>query len=118
MFQCYQLSFYKQLFEAADIIQKLQLVAQELPSGRFRVAQTLIGQKYDEIERSLIEEFARAQVKRDRARMKHIASILSHFKGYSQCIDAFIEQSQNVSCFHLQLFIFVINKNEFNRALL
>ena len=29
--------------------------------------------------------------------MKEIASILSHFKGYPQCIDAFIEQSQMVS---------------------
>ena len=85
------------MFEAADIIQKLQLVAQELPSSKFSVAQKLIGQKYDEIERSLIEEFAKAQHKRDRTRMKHIAVILSHFKGYSQCIDAFIEQSQSVS---------------------
>ena len=88
-------SFFK-LFEAADIIQKLQLVAQELPSSKFNVAQKLIGQKYDEIERALIEEFAKAHIKRDRTRMKHIAGILSHFKGYSQCIDAFIEQSQSV----------------------
>ncbi|EFX84728.1 hypothetical protein DAPPUDRAFT_238631 [Daphnia pulex] len=84
----------EQLFEAADIIQKLQLVAQELPSSKYSGAQKQIAQKYDEIERSLIEEFAKAQVKGDRAQMKHIASILSHFKGYSQCIDAFIEQSQ------------------------
>lgn len=27
-------------------------------------------------------------------RMKKLASVLSHFKGYSQCINAFIEQSQ------------------------
>ncbi len=87
---------YFQLFEAADIIQKLQLVAQELPSSKFSIAQKQITQKYDEIERSLIEEFAKAQTKGDRAQMKHIASILSHFKGYSQCIDAFIEQSQAV----------------------
>jgi hypothetical protein len=89
--------FCFQLFEAADIIQKLQLVAQELPSSKFSVAQKLIGQKYDEIERSLIDEFVIAQHKRDRTRMKHIAGILSHFKGYSQCIDAFIEQSQSVT---------------------
>nr|CAH0108146.1 unnamed protein product [Daphnia galeata] len=88
----------EQLFEAADIIQKLQLVAQELPSSKFSGAQKQIAQKYDEIERSLIEEFAKAQVKGDRAQMKHIASILSHFKGYSQCIDAFIEQSQAFYC--------------------
>jgi hypothetical protein len=36
--------------------------------------------------------------------MKHIASILSHFKGYSQCIDAFIEQSQAVYMGNLLMF--------------
>ena len=92
----------EQLSEAADIIQKLQLVAQELPAGKYGVAQKQIGLKYDEIERSLIEEFVRAQSESDRQRMKHIASILSHFKGYSQCIDAFIEQSQMVR--HLLLY--------------
>ena len=85
-----------QLFEAADIIQKLQLVAQELPSGKFSLAQKQIGQKYDEIERSLIEEFVKAHSSGDYAKMKHISSILSQFKGYSQGIDAFIEQSQMV----------------------
>jgi len=83
-----------QLFEAADVIQKLQMVAQELPSSKFEVAQKEIGLKYDEIERSLIEEFATAQIQQDRRRMKDIATILAHFKGYSQCVDAFIEQSQ------------------------
>lgn len=36
--------------------------------------------------------------------MKELASILTHFKGYSQCIDAFIEYSQMV----LYLFIYTI----------
>jgi exocyst complex component 5 len=54
-----------QLFEAADIIQKLQLVAQELPSSKYSGAQKQIAQKYDEIERSLIEEFAKAQVNKN-----------------------------------------------------
>lgn len=52
--------------------------------------------KYDEIERSLIEEFVKAHRSDDKGRMKEIATILSHFKGYPQCIDAFIEQSQMV----------------------
>lgn len=78
------------------MIQKLQLVAQELPSSKFEMAQKEIGLKYDEIERSLIEEFATAQIQQDRRRMKDIAAILAHFKGYSQCVDAFIEQSQMV----------------------
>ncbi|KAF4518681.1 hypothetical protein B566_EDAN002716 [Ephemera danica] len=50
--------------------------------------------KYDEIERELIEEFVKAHRSEDKARMKEIAAILSHFKGFSQCVDAFIEQSQ------------------------
>ncbi|PSN43859.1 Exocyst complex component 5 [Blattella germanica] len=83
-----------QVDEAADIIQKLHLISQELPSGKFEKAKKKIAMKYDEIERSLIEEFVKAHRSDDKGRMKEIASILSHFKGYPQCIDAFIEQSQ------------------------
>lgn len=80
--------------EAADVIQKLHLISQELPSGKFEKAKKKIGTKYDEIERSLIEEFVKAHRSDDKGRMKEIATILSHFKGYPQCVDAFIEQSQ------------------------
>lgn len=52
---------------------------------------------YDEIECSLIMEFVKAHRAGDKDRMKEIASTLSHFKGYSQCIDAFIEEAQHVS---------------------
>lgn len=45
----------------------------------------------------LIEEFARAQKTNDIKRMKEIATLLLHFKSYSQCVDAYIEQSQEVS---------------------
>lgn len=31
------------------------------------------------------------------ARMKDIANIMTNFKGYNQCVDAFIETSQMVS---------------------
>lgn len=108
----------EQLSEAADIIQKLQLVAQELPAGKYGVAQKQIGLKYDEIERSLIEEFVRAQSESDRQRMKHIASILSHFKGYSQCIDAFIEQSQMGAFASGDLFLDVMPLCERNAAVI
>lgn len=64
---------------------------------RFEEAKKKIEQKYDEIERSLIEEFSKAEETNNLAKMKEIASILSHFKGYSQCVDVFIEQSQLVS---------------------
>lgn len=63
---------------------------------RFEKAKKKIGTKYDEIERSLIEEFVKAHRSDDKGRMKEIATILSHFKGYPQCVDAFIEQSQMV----------------------
>ncbi|XP_012272087.1 exocyst complex component 5 [Orussus abietinus] len=82
------------LDEAADVIQKLHLISQELPSEKFENAKKKISAKYDEIERSLIEEFVRAHSNEDASRMKELASVLSHFKGYSQCVDAFIEQSQ------------------------
>ncbi|KAG7202557.1 hypothetical protein KM043_009753 [Ampulex compressa] len=82
------------LDEAADVIQKLHLIAQELPVEKFEHAKKKISVKYDEIERNLIEEFVRAHNREDATRMKELASVLAHFKGYSQCIDAFIEQSQ------------------------
>ncbi|KAK7066299.1 Exocyst complex component 5 [Halocaridina rubra] len=83
------------IYEAADVIQKLHLIAQELPSGKFENAKQKITEKYDEIERSLIMEFIKAHRAGDKERMKEIAAILSHFKGYSQCVDAFIEEAQH-----------------------
>ncbi|XP_076667116.1 exocyst complex component Sec10 [Andrena cerasifolii] len=82
------------LDEAADVIQKLHLISQELPFEKFEHAKKKIAVKYDEIERNLIEEFVRAHNREDASRMKELASVLAHFKGYSQCINAFIEQSQ------------------------
>lgn len=83
------------LYEEADIIQKLYLISQELPAGnKFDKAKDLIAKRYDFIEKQLIEEFATAQKNDDRVKMKMISSILTHFKGYSQCVDVFIEQSQ------------------------
>lgn len=52
--------------------------------------------KYDEIECLLIEEFIQSHSRKNLTRMKEIAAILTHFKGYSQCVDAFIEYSQAV----------------------
>ncbi|XP_072929894.1 exocyst complex component 5 [Epargyreus clarus] len=83
------------LNEAADVIQKLYTIAQELPPDKFEVAKKKIEAKYDEIERNLIEEFVRAQNQGNITKMKEIANIMTNFKGYSQCVDAFIETSQN-----------------------
>lgn len=82
------------LYEAADVIQKLYTISQDLPADKFGEAKRKIEMKYDEIERCLIEEFATAQKQENIDKMKTIAGILAQFKGYSQCIDAYIEQSQ------------------------
>ena len=108
------------LYEAADIIQKLQIIAQELPAstgqndvtskepqavGRAKAAKTSslpttpfddarrrIDEKYTEIEQHLLEEFVKSERSNDYQRMKDLALILSQFKGYNQCVDKFIEQ--------------------------
>ncbi|KAB7503132.1 Exocyst complex component 5 [Armadillidium nasatum] len=82
------------IYEAADVIQKLYLIAQELPTGKFETAKKKITDKYYMIENALIHEFKRAHMSGDRDRMKEIASTLSHFKGYNQCVNAFIEEAQ------------------------
>ena len=82
------------LHEAADIIQKLQLTAQELPNGKpeFAEAKRRIDAKYSEVESALIEEFVKSHRSGDKIRMKDLALILSGFKSYHACVDAFIEQ--------------------------
>ncbi|MFH4979284.1 hypothetical protein AB6A40_005993 [Gnathostoma spinigerum] len=80
--------------ESAVMIHKLSSIAQELSKERFSAVQTRIAHKYDEIERLLIEEFLRAHRIGDRKRMKEITAILCEFKGYSQCLDAFVERLQ------------------------
>ena len=82
------------LHEAADIIQKLQLTAQELPNSKpeFSEAKRRIDAKYSEVESALIEEFVKSHRSGDKIRMKDLAFILSGFKSYNHCVDAFIEQ--------------------------
>ena len=80
------------LHEAADIIQKLQLTAQELPSSGFSEAKRRIDAKYSDVESALIEEFVKSHRSNDKQRMKDLANILSGFKSYNACVDAFIEQ--------------------------
>lgn len=82
------------LHEAADIIQKLHLIAQELPYGKFEKARLKIAQKYNEIEKALIAEFVRAHHEGDKETMRQVAAVLSHFRGYANCIDTFIDESQ------------------------
>uniref|UniRef100_F1KXG8 Exocyst complex component 5 n=1 Tax=Ascaris suum TaxID=6253 RepID=F1KXG8_ASCSU len=82
------------LLESAAMIQKLSSISQELSKEKYSTVQIRIAHKYDEIERLMIEEFVRAHRLGDRQKMKRIAAILSEFKGYSQCLDAFVEHMQ------------------------
>ncbi|XP_071833640.1 exocyst complex component 5-like isoform X3 [Apostichopus japonicus] len=84
-----------QIQDAADVIQKLQLISQELPQDQFEKPKRRIQEKYNKIEEDLIAEFRAAYRSGDKGRMKELASILTHFKGYNRCIDAFIEESQS-----------------------
>ncbi|GAB1597556.1 exocyst complex component 5-like [Argonauta hians] len=88
-----------QLQLAADIIQKLHLIAQELPNGeKFEKARQRISDKYKQVENELIEEFSIAHTEGDTRKMRRVASVLQNFKSYGQCIESFIEETQK-GCF-------------------
>ncbi|CAO2590681.1 Exocyst complex component 5, partial [Lemmus lemmus] len=78
--------------EAADVIQKLHLIAQELPFDR--QVYTPRACKYHDLECQLIQEFTNAQKRGEISRMREVAAVLLHFKGYSHCIDVYIKQCQ------------------------
>nr|XP_048285986.1 exocyst complex component 5 [Myodes glareolus] len=80
--------------EAADVIQKLHLIAQELPFDRFSEVKSKIASKYHDLECQLIQEFTNAQRRGEISRMREVAAVLLHFKGYSHCIDVYIKQCQ------------------------
>uniref|UniRef100_A0A6Q2ZR46 Exocyst complex component 5 n=1 Tax=Esox lucius TaxID=8010 RepID=A0A6Q2ZR46_ESOLU len=67
--------------EAADIIQKLHLIC-------------LCPGKYHDLERQLIQEFTAAQRRGEIGRMREVAAVLLHFKGYAHCVDVYIKQCQ------------------------
>uniref|UniRef100_A0A8C7D0H9 Exocyst complex component 5 n=1 Tax=Oncorhynchus kisutch TaxID=8019 RepID=A0A8C7D0H9_ONCKI len=83
-----------QIKEAADIIQKLHLIAQELPFDRFADVKAKIASKYHDLERQLIQEFTAAQRRGEIGRMQEVAAVLLHFKGYAHCVDVYIKQCQ------------------------
>ncbi|KAH9523046.1 Exocyst complex component 5 [Bulinus truncatus] len=84
-----------QLHHTADVIQKLHLIALELPvGGRFDIARQRIAEKYDAVEKELIEEFRLGQQGGDKKKMRKITNLLQHFKSYGQCIDVFISECQ------------------------
>uniref|UniRef100_A0A2K5TME9 Exocyst complex component 5 n=1 Tax=Macaca fascicularis TaxID=9541 RepID=A0A2K5TME9_MACFA len=68
--------------EAADIIQKLHLIAQELPFDRFSEVKSKIASKYHDLECQLIQEFTSAQRRGEISRMREVAAVLLHFKSF------------------------------------
>ncbi|XP_005986515.1 exocyst complex component 5 [Latimeria chalumnae] len=90
--------------EAADIIQKLHLIAQELPFDRFAEVKSKIASKYHDLECQLIQEFTNAQRKGEISRMREVAAVLLHFKGYSHCVDVYIKQCQEGAYLRNDLF--------------
>ncbi|XP_059169792.1 exocyst complex component 5-like [Physella acuta] len=94
-----------QLHLTADVIQKLHLIALELPvGGRFDIARQRIAEKYDAVEKELIEEFRKGQQAGDRRQMRKITNLLQHFKSYGHCIDVFITESQKGAFKHSSIF--------------
>ncbi|CAG5129828.1 unnamed protein product, partial [Candidula unifasciata] len=94
-----------QLHLTADVIQKLHLIALELPvGGRFDIARQRIAEKYDAVEKELIEEFRLGQQAGDKRQMRKITNLLQHFKGYGKCIDVFIAECQKGAYRHASIF--------------
>ncbi|KAL7992769.1 hypothetical protein Chor_017025 [Crotalus horridus] len=86
--------------EAADIIQKLHLIAQELPFERFSEVKSKIASKYHDLECQLIQEFTNAQRRGQIYRMREVTAVLLHFKGAYLRIDIFEDTAilcQNVN---------------------
>eukprot|EP00050_Salpingoeca_kvevrii_P003489 m.225668 g.225668 ORF g.225668 m.225668 type:complete len:703 (-) comp10836_c5_seq6:55-2163(-) len=75
------------LFDSADIIQKLQFIAAELPQEKFALAKERIEEKLAEVEMLLLSGF-RASFG-DRSEMRQYAHALYAFKRYVECTEEF-----------------------------
>ncbi|CAG9813813.1 unnamed protein product [Phaedon cochleariae] len=104
--------------EAADMIQKLYIISQDLPEGKFDSVIQKIERKYCDIEKKLIEEFVNAMSNNDLQKMKKIANTLSQFRGYSECIDAYIEQSQPESLTSKDVFGHLFSLCKYNNEII
>ncbi|RDD44865.1 Exocyst complex component 5 [Trichoplax sp. H2] len=85
---------YIKVAEAADIIQNLYHLSQDLPTEGFENVKSRINEKYKEVENRLKCEFAVAHQAKDVKKMKDISNTLAPFKGYNQCIEDFITACQ------------------------
>lgn len=82
------------IHEAANIIQKLFLISQELSNDRFGDVKRNIDDHYCKIEDQLIALFKNALHEGNESQMKALAETLLPFKKYAKCIDVFIADSQ------------------------
>jgi exocyst complex component 5 len=82
------------LEQAAEIIYKLHLLANDLKDQRFIQANALINSKYKDIEFKLIQSFHQSFFRADKKSMKKYIRILYNFKEYQTCISEFIKNSQ------------------------
>ncbi|GMT25156.1 hypothetical protein PFISCL1PPCAC_16453, partial [Pristionchus fissidentatus] len=77
------------LLESADLIHKLHSISQELSKEKYAAVQARIAHRYAEVEQLLMDEFMQSQ--RDEKRMAAVARVLCEFKGYSACVERYIE---------------------------
>merc|ERR1712168_265272 len=88
----------KRLAEAADVIRKLKLIAQELSDDKFKPTKDRIELRYEDIRKNLVSRFQKATKGHDKDEMKKYADILSNFKGYQACVNEFVEtNSRNIT---------------------
>uniref|UniRef100_A0A8C2NXX5 Exocyst complex component Sec10-like alpha-helical bundle domain-containing protein n=1 Tax=Capra hircus TaxID=9925 RepID=A0A8C2NXX5_CAPHI len=76
--------------EAKEFARKVQ----ELQKSNQVNFKSKIASKYHDLECQLIQEFTGAQRRGEISRMREVAAVLLHFKGYSHCVDVYIKQCQ------------------------
>eukprot|EP01134_Creolimax_fragrantissima_P008580 CFRG8580T1 len=78
--------------EATGILHKLNALASELTEDRYRLTKQRIINKCNEVEQTLLHQFSQAYNLGDMETMKKCATTLSQSKGFSQCMDLYINQ--------------------------
>ena len=69
-------------------------VASELEPSEFSSVQNRIAHQYEEVEKLLLEDFAKTYRQGRREHLRELAQTLHLFKGYSRCTNAFVEMVQ------------------------
>uniref|UniRef100_A0A2K6FSC4 Exocyst complex component 5 n=1 Tax=Propithecus coquereli TaxID=379532 RepID=A0A2K6FSC4_PROCO len=77
------------LKKSSQMIVTMQVSATPVPWDKM-----LMNCKYHDLECQLIQEFTSAQRRGEISRMREVAAVLLHFKGYSHCVDVYIKQCQ------------------------